>query len=205
MFDENGDAIISASGKSGSGREYVIISGHITPRNLYRTLYQHQNDVVIFDDCDVNDRKSCDLLKAALDSVPKRIVSWCSDAKDNDLPNHFEFSGQVIMISNREQDQIDQAVRTRSFCVNLSMTSDQIIERMRFILNQTGEDSFMPEVDMETKHLALQFIDNMRGEIPTLSMRTLRQAVVLIQSFQDDNEVVDEEFVRFMLLTNSES
>ena len=114
---------------------FTMIKGFSTAKGLYRTLFENNKSIVVFDDCDavLKDPVALNLLKGALDSYGKRIISWNADMKDDDLPRSFEFTGRVIFISNMDQDRIDQAIRSRSMMIDLSMTLDQKIDRMEFI------------------------------------------------------------------------
>lgn len=159
-----------------SARSYRVIKGYSTPKGLYRTLYENQDGVVVFDDCDsvLKDPVSLNLLKAALDSYDRRIISWRADMRDDELPQSFEFRGRIIFISNMPSEALDQAIISRSMSVDLSMTTQQKIERMQFLLDQPG---FMPEYPMVFKRDALQLIDSIRDTVKELSLRTLIQVV----------------------------
>jgi hypothetical protein len=130
--------------------------------------------LVIFDDCDsiLQDPVALNLLKGALDSYDKRIISWNAEGfgKEDDLPRSFEFKGGVIFISNKQIFKIDQAVRSRAICVDLSMNQAQKIERMEAIIKL---DEFMPEYDASTKRAALDFLEKMKDETADLNFRTL--------------------------------
>ena len=154
--------------------KFVVIKGYSTPKGLYRLLYENKDGVIVFDDCDsvLKDPVSLNLLKGALDSYSRRIISWRADIKDEDLPTTFEFKGRVVFISNLGSSQIDQAIITRSMAVDLSMTTKQKVERMAHIMN-SGE--FMPETEMTYKRDALALIDNLKDKVKELSLRTLIQ------------------------------
>jgi len=126
----------------------------------------------VFDDCDavLKDPVALNLLKGALDSYGKRIISWNADMKDDDLPRSFNFEGRVIFISNMDQDRIDQAIRSRSMMIDLSMTLDQKIDRMEFIAKS---DEFLPEYDAKIKSDALALIREVKSEAKEISLRTL--------------------------------
>ena len=153
---------------------YVTIKGYSTPKGLYRTLFENNNATIVFDDCDsiLKDPVALNLLKGALDSYGKRIISWNAESfgKDDDLPRSFEFKGRVIFISNMDQNNIDQAIRSRSMMIDLSMTDDQKIDRMEFI-SQSKE--FMPEYDATIKADALNLIRELKEEAKEISLRTL--------------------------------
>lgn len=155
-------------------RLYVTIKGYSTPKGLYRTLFENQRATVVFDDCDsiLKDPVALNLLKGALDSYGKRIISWNAESfgKDDDLPRSFEFKGRIIFISNMDQNNIDQAIRSRSMMIDLSMSDDQKIDRMEFIAES---EEFLPEYSAEYKKDALKLIRELKDECKEISLRTL--------------------------------
>jgi hypothetical protein len=151
---------------------FTTVKGYSTPKGLYRTLFENNKSIVVFDDCDavLKDPVALNLLKSALDSYGKRIISWNADMRDEDLPRSFNFEGRVIFISNMTQEGIDQAIRSRSMMIDLSMTADQKIERMETIAQS---DEFLPEYDATTKADALSLIREIKDEVKEISLRTL--------------------------------
>jgi hypothetical protein len=164
-----------------TNKAFRVVKGYSTPKGLYRLLYENKDGVIVFDDCDsvLKDPVSLNLLKGALDSYSKRIISWRADIRDEDLPTSFEFKGRIVFISNLASTQIDQAIITRSMAVDLSMTRQQKIERMRHLLN-SGE--FMPEFDKATKNDAMSLIDKLQDKVKELSLRTLIQVTKIRKS-----------------------
>lgn len=160
--------------KINTKKAFRVIKGYSTPKGLYRTLYENKDGVIVFDDCDsvLKDPVSLNLLKGALDSYSRRIISWRADMKDEELPQSFEFKGRIVFISNLSSTAIDQAIITRSMAVDLSMTNQQKIERMRFLLS-SGE--FMPEYAKDIKADAMDLIEKLRDRVKELSLRTLIQ------------------------------
>jgi hypothetical protein len=160
---------------------YRVVKGYSTPKGLYRTLYENRNSVIVFDDCDsvLKDPVSLNLLKAALDSYSRRIISWRADIKDEDLPTVFEFKGRVVFISNLSSTSLDQAIITRSLAVDLTMTAKQKVERMRFLLTQPD---FMEDFAMVHKTDAMDLVDNLCDKIKELSLRTLMQVIKIRKS-----------------------
>ena len=163
------------------GQTFKVIKGYSTPKGLYRTLFENQNSVIVFDDCDsvLKDPVSLNLLKAALDSYSRRIISWRADFRDDDLPTSFEFKGRVVFISNLASSALDQAVISRSMAVDLSMTTKQKIERMKFLLDQP---TFMPEIGKKIKTDALELIEKLQDNVKELSLRTLIQVTKIRQA-----------------------
>ena len=156
-------------------KAFICVKGFSTPKGLYRTLYENQESVIVFDDCDsiLKDPIALNLLKSALDSHGKRIISWMSEGgfgRDEDLPRSFEFTGRVIFISNLGQDKIDQALRSRSMMVDLSMSEDQKIDRMETI---SKSEEFLPEFTAVQKQEALNLIRELKDDAREISLRTL--------------------------------
>jgi hypothetical protein len=151
---------------------FTMVKGYSTAKGLYRTLFENNKSIIVFDDCDavLKDPVALNLLKGALDSYGKRIISWNADMRDEDLPRSFNFEGRVIFISNMNQDSIDQAIRSRSMLIDLTMNVDQKIERMATIAEC---DSFLPEYDKTIKQDALTLIQELKSDAKEISLRTL--------------------------------
>ena len=158
--------------KFNASKCYRMVKGYSTAKGLYRTLFESNGSTIVFDDCDsiLKDDVATNLLKGALDSYSKRYISWMADMRDDDLPKSFEFTGRVIFISNRSMDKIDQAIRTRAMCVDLSMTEEQKLERMEVI---SKSDEFLPEIPLLHKQAAVAFLKTMVGKVSNLSLRSL--------------------------------
>jgi hypothetical protein len=151
---------------------FTMVKGYSTAKGLYRTLFENNNSIIVFDDCDsvLKDPVALNLFKGALDSYGKRIISWNADMRDDDLPRSFNFTGRVIFISNMGQDNIDQAIRSRSMLIDLSMTADQKLDRMEYIAKSP---SFMPEYDADIKKESLNLIRDLIESAKEISLRTL--------------------------------
>lgn len=82
-----------------------IVKGFMTAAMLYRLLYENKeaNNVVFLDDCDAifwND-DALNILKAALDTVEHRIVSYrAMNIEGEDIPTEFEFKGAMVFATN---------------------------------------------------------------------------------------------------------
>lgn len=166
---------------SESRKYYSVIKGFSTAKGLYEILYHNRNRTVVFDDCDsiLKDPVALNLLKGALDSYDRRVISWRSKGFiDDGLPTSFEFTGGVIFISNKSMQQIDQAVRTRAICIDLSMNLEQKLERMEAIV-EAGE--FLPNYDDKIKKTALAFLKEHAHTAGEISLRTLIQVTLIAE------------------------
>jgi hypothetical protein len=124
------------------GWDYVHVKGRASAAGMFITLYENCDKLVIFDDCDsvFRDVDAVNVLKGALDSYDRRVISWISakplkDGDGDEMPRSFTFTGQVIFISNMDISRIDPAIRSRAFVTDISLTNDQMIQRMRALLN----------------------------------------------------------------------
>jgi len=167
-----------------SNGDYVIIKGHSSAKAVYRTMYENRNGIIIFDDCDVlKDAGAVGLLKSALDSYETRWVHWRTEQLgESDLPQCFKFDGTIIFITNMKMEKIDEAVKTRCFKVDLSMTKPQRIERMRSVI-----DNIMPGICVEDKTDALDFLEENLDATDDINFRTLMNLV----SIRVDPSVTD--------------
>lgn len=177
LFDDFGEGETIEGNFKGTFR---FIKGYSTAKALYKTLYTNNGAVIVFDDCDniLKDATGVNILKGALDSYDRRIVSWRNTMtkKDKGLPPVFEFKGQVIFISNLPIEKIPQPLRSRSLCVDVSMTNTEKYDRMKELISQKD---FMPEIGMLAKKDALEEIMSNKRLSNDVTLRTLCTAIKL--------------------------
>lgn len=153
---------------------FRLVKGYSSVKGLFDILYEHKEGILVFDDCDsvFDDSDALMLLKGALDSYDSRWITWNTsrDRPVGNIPRSFKFEGGCIFITNLPQTKIDQAVRTRSMCVDVSMSVEQKIDRMAHIMES---DEFLPTVPMECKKDALDLIKKHKDNIRDLSLRSL--------------------------------
>ena len=110
---------------------------------LYQLLYRYADpgSVLVLDDCDsiLWDEVSLNLLKAALDSSAKRMISWNTEStalRREGVPEKFEFCGSVIFITNLKFDNVkkgklkDHLNAILSRCHYLDLTLDTMRDKM---------------------------------------------------------------------------
>lgn len=178
---------------------YYKSSGTITTAALYEILFKHRNKLLIFDDCDtvVKEQDSVDLLKAALDTYDVRELSkhttrntfdsiTMSDKEIQDkweesggglLPNRFEFRGRVIFISNLPEEKFDDALISRSLHVDVNLSEQEVVARMRDIMSK-----ILPDVPMFIKAESLEYLTYVIKNYPAkfdLNIRTLIHTINL--------------------------
>lgn len=161
--------------------EWIQIKGFSTARGLYNCLYDNNGKLIIFDDCDsiLEDKVALNILKSALDSYETRTITWQSKmAKSDEYPSKFNFTGRIIFISNKNRASIDGAILSRSLCVDLTMTREEKIERMEYIL-----EDILPSYPKNVKSDALQFLRNHPGD--TISIRSLISVSKIRMTFEN--------------------
>lgn len=142
---------------------YKVIKGYCTPLGLYRNLYDNNGSILIFDDTDavLEDKKTKNVLKAALDSYETRKVSWNSTRLPEDLPDEFDFTGRIIFITNKDLKDLDKALISRSFTIDMSLTPEQKVERMEMI-----KYKMKPELSLSIKDEVINFFRENLSKIP---------------------------------------
>jgi hypothetical protein len=169
-------------------RGFVFVKGFSTAKNLYRQLFENNDSIIVFDDCDsiLKDPVAQNVLKAALDSYDTRIISWGAESRgDDDLPRSFIFTGRVIFITNMTMDRVDQAIRSRSITIDVSMTTQEMVDRMRVIAES---EDFLPNIDSSCKMEALNFIDRNKDKMKEITLRTLITVSKIVATNPDGYE-----------------
>lgn len=128
-------------GTIGTGRKYGMEKGAASPIGLYKLLYEYSGtgSVLVLDDCDsvLWDETSLNLLKAALDSSPKRTLSWRSESRvlrNEGIPDQFEFRGSIVFITNLKFDKVRGKIKDHldaimSRCHYLDLTLDTMRDK----------------------------------------------------------------------------
>lgn len=106
------------------GEEYVFISGHITPMQFYKKLYENKDTLVCLDDINILESKiNLNMLKACLSDNCSRVEYESSSLKD--IPSSFVFTGRVIILLNEKpkNDENLKAVESRILTYHLERKS----------------------------------------------------------------------------------
>lgn len=142
------------------GEGYFKITGSASTAGIYRILYKHRKDILLFDDSDgaLADTDSRNLFKAASDTKKIRKISWMKagknyvdpddmdeddDSSDPDvLPRYFDFTGKIIFISNLKLDKLDPdgALRTRGYVISIDPSDTEVYAYMAKIVGNIKLD-----------------------------------------------------------------
>lgn len=165
-IDENDLAEI---GDADLSNVYLKISGSISPMGLYRLLYENQNRVILFDDCDsvLTNTNSVNFLKAALDTTGDNEICWSSPMVQREgLPTSFIFKGKVIFISNKTKRQIPQPLLSRSLVIDMEMSSRDILDRAKYL-----NAKLLPRLSESQRQELFQFVEDNLYEFSEVTMR----------------------------------
>jgi len=180
--------------------DFVHFKGRATAAGLYITLYENSDKIIVLDDCDsvFKDDDAINILKGALDSYDTRMISYITsrELKDsylNPVPRSFEFTGKVIFISNISQSKLDDAIKSRSFVQEISMTIDQVFLRMEQLLMKIE-----PKIKREHKESALLIMRNLHSKYDgvEVNIRSLIKASrIVAMGFEDPEVMVGEQVI----------
>lgn len=177
-------------------RKYEIAKGNMSALGLYQMLwnYRDKKSIVVFDDMDsvLFDEVALNLLKAALDTGRKRVLSWHTESrvlKDAGIPNSFNFEGGCIFITNvdfahvRSKKLKDHLDALESRCHYLDLTIHTEREKMLRI-KQIINDGMLARYAFENgeQDEIIEFIDANRKRMRELSLRMVVKVADLRKS-----------------------
>lgn len=172
--------------------QYHIIKGFSTAKGLYKTLYEHNGKLIIFDDCDevLKNDTAKNILKGALDSYDERIVHWITSKESSEeLPDNFVFEGRIIFISNMSKYRIDQAILSRASNVDVSMSIEDKLTRMEYIVKSPA---FAPKATKEEVMDGFNLLKKHAENCANLTLRTLIEIIDYRTSGEDNWEELAE-------------
>jgi hypothetical protein len=157
---------------------------------LYQLLYRYADpgSVLVLDDCDsiLWDEVSLNLLKAALDSSSKRMISWNTESsalRREGVPEKFEFCGSVIFITNLKFDNVkkgklkDHLNAILSRCHYLDLTLDTMRDKMLRI-KQIVRNGMLDPFGFSTEGQA-EIVSFIEDHVETLREVSLRMVTKL--------------------------
>lgn len=177
--------------------KFIFVKGHISAAALYELLYNHRDpkEVVVFDDCDsvLFDDMSLNLLKTALDTTNKRVLTWATKSnRSDDLPPRFEYHGSVVFITNLDFEKIINEDRSRiaphvkaimSRCLYLDLTINSLRERM-IRIEQVALDFGMLKnegLDKDEVEEVMSFVREHGPRFRELSLRKVQHVATIRQ------------------------
>ena len=190
--------------------QYEKVSGFVKATGLFKTLWnnRHENCVILIDDADsaFDDEVALNLLKAALDTNKRRVISWRSekvfmDEVGEEIPSSFEYRGSMIFITNKNFEQIIaqgkniaphfQALISRSFYIDLNLDSvREYILRIEDVLKSTDMAYTLGLSDSDTSYL-VNYVKKNQNRMRELSLRMVLKMTNIL-SFADSVEEFED-------------
>jgi hypothetical protein len=180
-------------------KKYEVVKGAIGELGIFKKLYEyrHERNVVVFDDCDdvFASERSLNLMKSALDTSKKRLLSWNYDSKqlrEEGIPNSFEFKGGVIFITNVDFDHVRSKVMRGHLealadrCHYFDLTVHSVRERLLRI-KQVVKDGMLGDIQLsdDSKDAIIEFIITNQHKLKKLSLRTVVKTAELAVAMPD--------------------
>ena len=173
---------------------FGIEKGAASAIGLYQLLYRYADEgsVLVLDDCDsiLFDEVSLNLLKAALDSSKKRMISWNTESaalRREGVPEKFEFRGSIIFISNLKFEKNsgnikDHLAAIMSRCHYLDLTMDTMRERMLRVKQIVG-DGMLKDYKLEEKdeQEIVTFMEDNKSRLREVSLRMVTKLADLFK------------------------
>lgn len=97
------------------------------------------------------------------------------------IPSTFRFKGRVIFISNLSQGKIPQPVISRSLLIDITLTDNEMLERMNSVIGFIAKDTGVSEMEAQGVLSKLQDLAS-EGKISKPTMRTLPAAINIMKS-----------------------
>lgn len=178
---------------------YEAIKGSISAIGLYQALWNNKDkgQVLLLDDSDAifSDEEALNLLKAALDTSTKRRISWAKASrflKDEDIPNSFDYEGQIVFITNTNPDQVIarggkfaphmSALLSRSVFLDLCIhDAKAIMVRIEQVLEESDLQHKLRLKDTEIKMIVKWMNENV-AKLRSISIRTVIQLAGFIKT-----------------------
>lgn len=177
-------------------KDWFSFKARSTPAGLYQALYEHNGKILLFDDMDsiFKETDAINILKGALDTSEVREIAWLSarPMKGSDgkpLPKKFPFTGRVIFITNLAQKDVDDAIKTRSFILEVAMSPEDMLQYIEglFDVVQTHERR-------STKRYALDKLVENEEKNPKvqINMRTFIKCIKIVKFVSTKHGLSDD-------------
>lgn len=194
------------------GMRFKKISGYMSTAELYRLLYtyRHESDVLMLDDIDnvFYDDDSLNLLKAALDTIPQRILSYrvrnmnvtvdpeemSEEETEAEVPTEFEFKGSIVFVTNIDfyafleagKNRVTphiEALLSRGHYLDMALHTTRAVSLWIKYMMTTRKMLESPEYGMtaEQSQEILNFITENAERIYKPSLRTAVKLVELVK------------------------
>lgn len=193
---------LKAAEKAKTIKSVIEIKGTISGIGLFLTLWENREKgcVIMLDDIDsvFGDEEAMNVLKGALDSGSRRVISWMKDSsflRDRDVPTTFEYEGQIVFVTNKnltaeieagtKQAPHMAALLSRSVFLDLAIHSKEaILVRIEQVVSGT---KFGRDLGLKDSQVAevMSWLTTNVDRVRLLSLRTIIQIAGYIKTTPD--------------------
>ena len=190
--------------------QFTSVKGFVRPTGLYKLLWENreENQVILLDDADsaFGDEVSLNLLKGALDTSKRRVISWRSEKKFEDesgeiIPNSFEYKGSVIFITNLNFESMIAAnnklaphfaaLISRSFYIDLNLNSTkEYLIRIKDVLENTDMAYTLGLNETQTTQI-MDLFTKYHNRFRELSLRMVQKVAKILMFAENDEDFRD--------------
>lgn len=154
-----------------AGKEFIMLSGHITALELYHFLFEHRTENIVLDDVNILEtEQNLNLLKSCL-SDNSRVVSYHTSSSRLRVPNKFVFDGTITLLLNKIPKEAEslKAVESRILTYELKM---DYRTKIKIIFELAKQD--YKEINQEDRQMIAKWIkDNTSEATENLNLRLL--------------------------------
>ena len=185
-----------------TGSHYVVKGRSLTALGLYTLLHKYSNrgDVIVFDDADIKDLDTINLLKAAADTTPgPRLVSYeVSSVHRLGLQPNFMYSGSIVILTNRaladEKKLVNHLKALVDRCKAVELAAFDGGSTFKLIAYMLYRHDILKQYNFtdELKDELLEYIADNQAIMKTVSLRTLEKLADYRRDFGDDWEMFAE-------------
>lgn len=134
--------------------EWVYFTGHLTPLELYKCIYENNGKLIIFDDVSLwENGLSRKIIRSALWSASgERQIIYASSTSKLKIPKTFSLNENTtfIVIDNELPQNIQESIKTRCSVYHLNLSNEDLIKIMYVIGKQK------PKVVDEIKRICFE-------------------------------------------------
>lgn len=193
---------LEAAKRDGQIESMESVKGSISAIGLYEMLYNNceEGQVLMFDDCDAvfGDEEALNLLKGALDTSTRRVISWQKASRyleEKDIPRQFEYRGQVVFITNLDPEKIIakggklaphmNALLSRCSFLDLGIHDTRsILIRVEQVLLESNLASNLG-IDEDDTQAVIEWLNTNVDRLRTISIRSVVQLASYIKTSPD--------------------
>lgn len=146
------------------GDDYIIERGATLGLiDVFSLLYRMRDSILVLDDFDtpLQSPDTINFLKSITDSYKRRVLSMPragTSSQDNkeavlDIPQKFEYSGKLIMVTNLNRKDLDTALVSRCPSIEINFSTDRMIKIITKMMKYIH-----PDISQEIKEEVFNYI-----------------------------------------------